>query len=322
MSRKSLRLVILACLMATFAFVLAACGDDDEGGGGSDGDQTTASVPEGKKGGSVTVLSAGDVDYMDPGQGFYTFTYQIMYSMQRPLYYFSPEDPDKQIPDLAESDPEISEDAKTVTVKIKDNVKYSPPVNRAVTAADVKYAMERVFSANVPSAYATSYFGDIVGAPSKPTSGVKDISGIKAVDDTTLEFSLKSASGGQLAAALVMPLTIPVPEEYAKEFDAKNPSTYNTNVVFTGPYMIENDSEGKLTGWHPGKSINGGSQPELGRGDATSGPRTWTRSTSRRATTTRRSRRDASSRARAWSRVTRLRRRRSSSWRPSSTRIS
>jgi peptide/nickel transport system substrate-binding protein len=52
-----------------------------------------------------------------------------------------------------------------------------------------------------------------------------------------------------------MPITIPVPEEYAKEFDAKNPSTYNTNVVATGPYMIENDAEGKLTGFKIGKSI-------------------------------------------------------------------
>ncbi len=53
-----------------------------------------------------------------------------------------------------------------------------------------------------------------------------------------------------------MPITVPVPEEYAKSFDAKNPSTYNENVVFTGPYMVKNDSAGKLTGWKPGKSIS------------------------------------------------------------------
>lgn len=255
MSRKTLRLVLLACIMAAFAFTIAACGDDDESSS-SGGDTTAASAPEGKKGGSVTSLSAGDVDYMDPGQAFYTFTYQVIYSMQRALYYFDPSQEGKQVPDLAASDPEISEDGKTVTVKLKSGVKYSPPVNREVTAADVKYAMERAFSANVPNPYATGYFGDIVGAPSKPTTGIKDISGIKVVDDTTLEFSLKGPSGGQLAAAMVMPITIPVPEDYAAKFDAKNPSTYNQNVTFNGPYMVKNNAEGKLTGWKPGKSIS------------------------------------------------------------------
>ena len=42
-----------------------------------------------------------------------------------------------------------------------------------------------------------------------------------------------------------MPITAPVPEEYAKKFDAKNPSTYNTHVVATGPYMVKNDASGQ-----------------------------------------------------------------------------
>jgi peptide/nickel transport system substrate-binding protein len=255
MSSKALRLVLLACLLTMLTFVLAACGDDDDGGSASDGEDTAQSVPEGKKGGSVTVLSSGDVDYMDPGQTFYTYGYQITYSMQRPLYYFSPEDPEKKIPDLADGEPTISDDLKTITVKIKPNVKYSPPVNREVKAADVEYAMERVFSANVPQAYALAYFSDIVGAPKTPSAGVKDIEGITATDDTTLEIKLSKPSAGFVAAALVMPLTIPVPKEYAEKFDAKNPSTYNENVVFTGPYMIKNDSAGKLVGWKPGKSM-------------------------------------------------------------------
>ena len=47
-----------------------------------------------------------------------------------------------------------------------------------------------------------------------------------------------------------------MPEEYAKKFDAKNPSTYNTHVVATGPYMIKNDASGNLIGYKPGKSID------------------------------------------------------------------
>ena len=54
-----------------------------------------------------------------------------------------------------------------------------------------------------------------------------------------------------------MPITVPVPEEYAKPFDAKAPSTYDQHVAFTGPYMIKNDPKtGELTGWQPGKEIS------------------------------------------------------------------
>ena len=48
-------------------------------------------------------------------------------------------------PDLAESMPEVSSDGCTVTLKIKQGIKFSPPVNREVEAKDVKYAIERGF---------------------------------------------------------------------------------------------------------------------------------------------------------------------------------
>jgi peptide/nickel transport system substrate-binding protein len=100
------------------------------------------------------------------------------------------------------------------------------------------------------------YFNVIVGSPSKPTKGVKPISGIETPDDQTIVFRLKNATGVSFAAALVMPISVPVPEEYAKPFDAKNPSTYNTHVAMTGPYMIKNNSKGELVGWKAGKSID------------------------------------------------------------------
>ena len=110
---------------------------------------TTKAVPVGQQGGSVTALSAGDVDYMDPGQQYYTFGYQIGYSVNRPLYYFSPKDSSKQIPDTADGDPTIAADGKSMTIKLKPGIKFSPPVNRAIKCDDIKYAFERAFSENV-----------------------------------------------------------------------------------------------------------------------------------------------------------------------------
>ena len=52
-----------------------------------------------------------------------------------------------------------------------------------------------------------------------------------------------------------MPITIPVPQEYAEKFDRKSPSTYDQYTVFTGPYMVRNDPDGKVVGRDPGKLI-------------------------------------------------------------------
>jgi peptide/nickel transport system substrate-binding protein len=126
-----------------------------------------------------------------------------------------------------------------------------------VTSKDIKYGIERAFTSNVPSGYATSYFAEIEGAPSAPVSidELKPFSGLQTPDDNTLVIKLTKAVAPRVAAALVMPITTPVPEEYAKKFDQKNPSTYDQNVAFTGPYMVKNDANGKVTGREPGKRI-------------------------------------------------------------------
>jgi peptide/nickel transport system substrate-binding protein len=233
MRRARLSFLLLS-LLAVFALVAAGCGgDDDEGGGG--GDAQTGAPAEGKQGGDLTFLAAADVDYLDPGQTYYTFGYMVQYIVNRPLYSYSPEDTDKPRPDLAEGDPQISEDNKTITVKIKRGIKYSPPVNREVTSEDIKYAFERAFSANAPSGYASSYFADIVGAPDEPTEGVKPIEGIETPDPQTLVIKLERPVAVTVAAALAMPITVPVPKDYASKFDQKTPSDYNQYVAFTGP---------------------------------------------------------------------------------------
>ena len=152
-------------LLAALALTAAGCGGTSEGGPDESGN---AAPVEGSKGGKVTFLAAADVDYLDPGQTYYTFGYMVAYATNRPLYSFEPGDADTPVPDLAESEPQISEDNKTITVKLRPGVRYSPPVNREVKAADVKYAFERAFTQNVPSGYASSYFADIEGTPEAP----------------------------------------------------------------------------------------------------------------------------------------------------------
>jgi peptide/nickel transport system substrate-binding protein len=271
---RSLTRVLMAVAAVLATFVVAACGggNDNGGGGGGGGGASTgqqASGPgsllkgtassntgeEGKRGGKITMLTAGDVDFIDPGRTYYSFAFAFMQAAHRMLYSYKPGSTDVAEPDLAESQPQVSADGKTVTVKIRKGVKFSPPVNREVTSADVKYAIERGFTANLGNGYARAYFGDLVGATKKP-GPYKPISGIETPDPQTIVFKLTKGTGRVLAGALVMPLTAPVPKEYARKYDAKNPTTYGEHQVATGPYMIENDASGKLTGYKPGQLIH------------------------------------------------------------------
>ena len=129
-------------------------------------------------------------------------------------------------------------------------MKFSPPVNRAVTSKDVKYAFERAFTSNVASGYAGAYYGDLVGLKKNPKPGT-DIPGIQTPDDNTIVFKLKRASAGVFAAGLVMPISAPVPREYALPFDSKTTSQYAKHIVSTGPYMVKNDAKGNAIGWKP-----------------------------------------------------------------------
>ena len=207
----------------------------------------SASAQTPSSGGEIVFRSGYGTDYVDPGLTWYTFGWMLSNATNRPLYSFSPDQPDQPIPDLAESDPVISADNKSVTVTIKPGIMFSPPVNREVTSQDVKYAVERAFTKHVSNGYVFTYFSDLAGAPNEP-GPLTDIPGIQTPDDLTIVFTLETPSAPAFAAALVMPITVPVPKEYARPFDREDPSAYDTHVVFTGPYMIRNNAEGRLVG--------------------------------------------------------------------------
>ena len=208
-----------------------------------------------KRGGTITVLSAGDVDHIDPGEAYYSFTYEITYATQRTLLAYKPGSVNA-VPDLAASMPKVSPDGRVLTVHIRKGVRFSPPVNRAVTSADVKYAIERGFDTSVANGYVGAYFGDLVGAPTSPTHRVPNISGIETPNATTIVFRLRHPSG-VFVGALGMPITAPVPASYARPFDAETVSTYGLHQVATGPYMIKNNASGSINGigYQPNKLI-------------------------------------------------------------------
>jgi len=276
MRQRLLQIVILGTAVVA-AVALAACGSDGSSdsssesadAGATDAAQEEFAAPtvppeDAQEGGELTVIAASDVDYIDPGASYYQFSYMVTSATQSTLVGWAPEDVELPTPLLADSEPEVSEDGLTVTYTIRDDVMYSPPVDRAVVAADVKYAIERSLLPGVPNGYTQTYLADVTGidkaikeAQDNATGGAPDISGITAPDDTTLEIQLDDTSSIGVIGALSLPVSAPVPPEYAEEFDAENPSTYGENGVSTGPYMIENDPQtGELTGYTPNKEIH------------------------------------------------------------------
>jgi peptide/nickel transport system substrate-binding protein len=243
----------LGATLLTAALLAGGCGGgggDTAGGGGEQGGKAAP-----KRGGTLRVLYEGDVDYIDPGITYYNAGYIVMNSLHRTVVNYKPDDPQHAVPDLAESLPQVSDDGRTVTIRIRAGVRFSPPVGRAVTAKDVKYALERTFFKTVNNGYAGTYFGDIDGARVGAEPGTR-IRGIETPDARTVVLHLTRPTGGAVAGALALPASAPVPEEYAARYDAQNPSRYGEHQVATGPYMVANDAQGKLTGYKPGRSIH------------------------------------------------------------------
>ncbi len=235
------------------ALGLAACGSSSGSIAGSSGIKAppgvqtplTESQTGGVHGGTLTVLNHQDFEHLDPGQAYSSVDYEAVYATQRPLYSHKPNASSEVTPDMASGPSEISPDRKTVTVHIRSGVHFSPPVNREVTSADVAYAIERGANPNVANPYFSSYFSSLEGA-SKADGG--PIPGITTPNPHTIVFHLTEPKAQIVADALVLPLSAPVPEEFARKYDAHKPTEYGNYLVATGPYMFKSNSEGKVLG--------------------------------------------------------------------------
>ncbi len=262
---RLMRITPLLIAASVAVIALSACGSSSS----SSSSGASASSTSGANGGVITVLDvAGGVDSLDPGYWYYQTDYaDLSEPTQRQLYYWAPNSLQPGL-DLATSLPVSSDGGKTLTIHIRPGIKYSPPLqSRTVTAADIKYGLDRCFDANVGNGYAGSYFGHIVGAPSTLPSSVPNVSGIQAPNATTLVIKTTQPVGvlanGQ---ALALPCTTPVPESYAAKYDKGATPSYGQHQVFTGPYMIKGAGSGTVpaAGLHREQDPRSRAQPELG----------------------------------------------------------
>lgn len=130
---------------------------------------------------------------------------------------------------------EVSEDGTVYTFTLREDAKWSD--GQPVKASDFVYAWQRLVNPETASDY--NYMIDMVLNANEIMEGKKDVSelGIKAIDDKTLEITLKTPTAYFLEIC-AFPATYPVRADIV---DA-NPDTWSTNpetYIGNGPYVLK-----------------------------------------------------------------------------------
>ena len=145
----------------------------------------------------------------------------------------------REIPSLANGS--ISTDLMTYTFKLRPDVTWSD--GRKLKAQDFEYSIKRMLSPDVASAYASFYF-DILGAEAYNSAAneddatktqLKDAVGIKALDDLTLQITLKQPRSTFLQLMALWP-TYPVREDIISQYG--NKWTEPPHYIGNGPYIL------------------------------------------------------------------------------------
>ena len=239
-------------LLVALVLSLAACGgsSDDKTASAGGSDANAAPV----KGGALTVTYQGEPTELDPAiawevtsWGIERLTYETFLT-----YAGKPGEPGTElVPCLATEVPSaanggISADGKVYTFKLRQGVKFAPPVDREVTAKDFKYSFERMMVE--PLAPATFFYTGVVGAQDFIDGKAKEISGFKVVDDYTVEITLQAPDGSFLMA-MTMPFTSVLPKEWVEKVGKQ----IKRKPLGTGPFVIDS--------WTPGQEIVGTRNP-------------------------------------------------------------
>lgn len=90
-------------------------------------------------------------------------------------------------PDIAQRW-QVSDDGKTYTFYLRDDVKFHN--GREVKAEDFRYSWERASDPDTLSLTAITFLGDIVGVAEVLAGETREISGVRVIDDYTLEVTI------------------------------------------------------------------------------------------------------------------------------------
>jgi len=221
--------VVLSLFIVITTTLLAACG----GATPAATQATTGSEPE--KGGEITIVYKDDLATLDPAIGYdWTNWPAIKLVFDGLLDY----DSGTAIqPRIAAALPEVSADGLTYTFKLRQGVKFSN--GRELTADDIVYTMTRVLDPKTGSPGA-GFFVGIQGAQEFIDGSAASVEGIKAVDPSTVQFTLTSPDVTFLnKMALNFAFIVP------KEEVEKAGENFGHAPVGTGPFILKEWTAGQ-----------------------------------------------------------------------------
>ena len=133
-------------------------------------------------------------------------------------------------PDLAKD--WAVKDGKVYTFNLRDDVKFHD--GKKLTANDFKYSFERACDPRTGSVVADTYLGDIVGCRDKLARRAQAVSGVKVVNDTTLEITI-DAPKQYFLAKLTYPTAFVVDEKNV----TAGGRTWTNKPNGTGPFKLQ-----------------------------------------------------------------------------------
>ena len=152
-------------------------------------------------------------------------------------------------PDLASEMPEISADGLSWTFRLKQGLRYAPPLaDVEITAPDLIRGFHRLMApALAEGSFGRTTYADIVGAQAYLDGDAASISGLESPDKYTLVIRLTKPAG-DLGARLAVSLAVPIPPS---PLDSQAPfgvaeghdDGYGRFLVSSGPYMFEGSAQ-------------------------------------------------------------------------------
>jgi peptide/nickel transport system substrate-binding protein/oligopeptide transport system substrate-binding protein len=219
----------LVLVMAGAAFALAACGEAKEEGDVTESTEATVATDEEPAGGGTMRISlSSDPAFIDPVNLQEQLGVQVGDCLFDSLTTFDAKTGDL-MPAVAESW-SANDDASVRTFKLRQGTKFHDGSD--VTAGSFKYAWERI--CNPANLSEISYhIAMIEGYDAMQDETATELTGVKVIDDYTLEVTLSTASG-DFAYVVGHPALAPIPQA-AVEAD----SEYSERPVGNGPFMMK-----------------------------------------------------------------------------------
>ena len=245
--------------VAVVGLITAACGSS--GSTGTTATTSGANTSGAVRGGTLTVVGNGDVDFFDTAAAYYDATYTLFRAITRQLYQYPSATTTaaqvNPVPDLATALPTITNGGKTYTIHIRQGAMWGTTPPRQVTAADEVLGMKRLCNPGSPvgaPAYFTSTivgmktycdnFGKVAANVTAEKAFIQgnDISGVKALDQTTVQFNLIQPASDFLNI-LAMTFSSPAPVEDLNYLPAS--VDLAQHWVSDGPYNVQSYTPNK-----------------------------------------------------------------------------